>query len=36
VYAYEGSEKYKEGKYIIERAHIVKLKFKKLNDKEET
>ena len=24
IYAYEESEKYKEGKFIIERAHIVK------------
>ena len=36
VYAYEESEKYKEGKYIIERAHIAKLRFKKLKDQEET
>ena len=26
VYAYEASEKYKEGKFIIERAHIMKRK----------
>jgi hypothetical protein len=27
VYAYEQSEKYKEGKFIIERAYALKIKF---------
>jgi hypothetical protein len=29
VFAYEESEKYKEGKFIIERAHTLKIQFRK-------
>jgi hypothetical protein len=36
VFAYEQSEKYKEGKFIIERAYILKIDYAKNNKSKES